>query len=302
MTAPPHHYNTELVLSTLDKGLRVLESLAERDAADGLIMSDLARRLGMNRTTVLRCLVTLRARGFVDRDPGSDRYRLGVGVLSLASALLENLDIRRVANSVLLALSEQTGELVHLAVLDRVEVVTVERIEGTQAVALQTEVGARRPAYCTASGKAILAHLGDDAVERILGTGMRAVTARTITSPAAMETHLAEVRRLGYAVDDEERVEGVRCVAAPVFGFDNQVVGAVSIAAPAFRTSRPRLRQLGVEVRFAADTVSARLGGRQRERSTEGDHADFGGERSSETSTRRRAGDRVSASRGLAGD
>jgi IclR family acetate operon transcriptional repressor len=252
--------NPELILSTLDKGLRVLETLG-RDGADrGLTLTELGRLLGMHRTTLFRFLATLRARGYVERDPGTDRYRLGLGVLSLASALLDGLDVRRLARPVLVALSDATRELVHLAVFDQGDVVTIERIEGKEPLSLQTEIGARRPAYCTASGKAILACLTAEDVERILAAGMPAVTPRTITSAAAMAAELTEVRARGFAVDDEERILGVRCVAAPVFDHEQRVVGAVSIAAPVVRMPWERVRQLGEEVRIAADAISRRLG------------------------------------------
>lgn len=249
-----------LVLSTLDKGLRVLEMLARPDAGDGLTLTELANRLGMHRTTLFRFLVTLRVRGYVEREPDSDRYRLGIGVLTLAASLLNNLDIRRVARPVLLSLRNTSQELVHLAVLKDDGVVTVDRFEGQRSLSLQTEVGARRPAYCTASGKAMLAYLADDRVSAILASGMPAITPRTIVTPGAMRRHLAEVRRLGYAVDDEERTDGVRCVAAAVFGHDGEVVAAISLAAPIIRFPWERVTALGAEVALAAATISRRLG------------------------------------------
>lgn len=260
MTPTQTEQNPELILSTLDKGLRVLETLG-RDGADrGLTLTELGRLLGMHRTTLFRFLATLRARGYVERDPGTDRYRLGLEVLSLASSLLDGLDVRRLARPVLVALSDATRELVHLAVFDQGYVVTIERIEGKEPLSLQTGIGARRPAYCTASGKAILAWLAADDVDRVVAAGMPAVMPRTITSAAALAAELAEVRARGYAVDDEERIAGVRCVAAPVFDHERGVVAAVSIAAPLVRMSWERVRQLGEEVRVAADAVSRRLG------------------------------------------
>lgn len=252
--------NPPLVLSTLDKGLRVLEALAQPDAGPGLTLTELAHRLGMHRTTLFRFLVTLRVRGYIERDPDTDRYRLGIGVLTLAASLLNNLDIRRIARPVLLELRNSTQELVHLAVLSEDGVVTVDRFEGQRSLSLQTEVGARRPAYCTASGKAILAHLPGPRVSAILAGGMPAVTPRTITTPEAMFRHLDEVRRLGYAIDDEERTEGVRCVAATVFGHDGEVVAAISLAAPTIRFPPERVTAVGEEVAVAAATISRRLG------------------------------------------
>ncbi|MGH2531738.1 MAG: IclR family transcriptional regulator [Thermomicrobiales bacterium] len=247
-------------LSTLDKGLRILELLAEDASRHGLTLTEIGRALNMHRSTLFRFLATLRARGYLERDPISDRYRLGARVLTLSGAFLDALDIRNVARPELQSLCDDTQELVHLATLDHDEVVTIERIEGRQPVSLQTGIGERRPAYCTASGKAILAFLPDETRDRILDQGMPAHTPRTITSPMRMREHLARVRACGYAIDDEERIEGVRCVASPVFGHDGAVVAAVSVAAPAHRAAGERIDHLGERCRVASAAVSRRLG------------------------------------------
>lgn len=252
--------NGTSLLSTLDKGLRVLETLARPEAAEGLTLTELATRLGMHRTTLFRFLVTLRVRGYIERDADTDRYRLGLGLLTLASSLLNNLDIRRLARPVLIELRNSTQELVHLAVMNEDGVVTVDRVEGQRALSLQTEVGSRRPAYCTAAGKAMLAYLPPPVVAAILAGGMPPVTPRTITTPEAMHRHLAEIRRLGYAVDDEERTEGVRCVAAAVFDHEGAVAAAISLAAPALRFPWERVTIVGEEVAVAAAAISRRLG------------------------------------------
>ncbi|MGH2560287.1 MAG: IclR family transcriptional regulator [Thermomicrobiales bacterium] len=248
------------MLSTLDKGLRILEAVATADAPRGLTLTELGRLLGMHRTTLLRFLVTLRARGYLDRDPATDRYRLGVQVLTLAATWLNDLDIRQVAKPLLQNLCDRSQELVHLTILDRSEVVTIERIEGSQPISLQTEIGNRRPAYCTASGKAILAHLAPDALDRIVAPDMVAVTPRTITSRELLRQDLADIRERGYAIDDEEHFEGVRCVAAPVFNYDRSVVASISIAGPAQRVPPERIALLGEEVRTVAEAISRRLG------------------------------------------
>jgi IclR family KDG regulon transcriptional repressor len=249
----------DLILTTLDKGLTILETLAEHPG-DGLTLTELGRALGMHRSTLFRFLATLRARGYVERDPATDRYRLGVGALTLTSAFLNNLDLRQIARPFLQDLCDRTQELVHLTRMDRDEVVTIDRIEGNQPVSLQTDIGARRPAYCTASGKVFLAYLPAAETDRILARGMDRKTATTITTPAEMHAHLAEARRRGYAVDDEERIDGVRCVASPIFDLDGNLTGTLSIAAPTVRTSRERLDQLGEAVREAAAGLSRQLG------------------------------------------
>jgi IclR family transcriptional regulator, KDG regulon repressor len=247
-------------LSTLDRGLHILEVLAGDEAKNGLTLTELGRTIGMHRSTLFRFLATLRARGYIDRDAVTDRYRVGARVLTIAGSFLDNLDIRHVARPALQSLCDRTQELVHLAILDHGDVVTIERIEGTHPVSLQTGIGARRPTYCTASGKAILAYLPLIEANALLPAEMPSFTARTITSRKQMLDYLGEVRRLGYAIDDEERIEGVRCVAAPVFGYDGGLVGAISVAAPVQRASFDRLEQFGQDVKLTADSISRQLG------------------------------------------
>lgn len=250
----------KLILSTLDKGLHILEVLAGDEVARGLTLTELSRLLGMHRTTLFRFLTTLTARGYIDRDPVTDRYTLGVRSLMLASSFLDNLEIRQVARPILVSLCDKTQELVHLTVLDHSEVVTIERVEGKQPVSLHTEVGVRRPAYCTAAGKAIMAFLSPPEVEEILGRGLPAITPNTITSPDIMRQQLMDVHRDGFAIDDGERVLEVRCTAAPVFNHEGLVLGAVSLAAPSSRMTMAQLAEVGTEVAAAAADISRRLG------------------------------------------
>lgn len=246
--------------TTFDRGLSVLEALAAAQAPDGLTLTALSRRLDMHRSTVFRFLATLHARGYVTRDPVTGAYRLGSQMLLLAATWLNDLDIRQVARPTLRQLCDSSRELVHLTILDQGDVVTVDRIEGQQPVSLQTGIGNRRPAHCTAAGKAMLAFLPAAEADRIVAAGMAAIMPGTITSPDVLRRQMAEIQRQGYAIDIEEHFEGVSCVAAPVFGFDQRVVASISIAGPAHRMPRQRIQQLGEEVCGAAAAVSRQLG------------------------------------------
>lgn len=247
------------ILTTLDKGLHVLGALSE-DGASSMNLTMLSRSLGMHRTTLFRILGTLQARGYVRRDPDGDGYRLGVRVLSLASSVLADLDVRKAGHQPLQQLCQDTGELVFLTVLDGDEVVTIERLEGSHTVSLRAQIGSRRPAYCTAAGKAIVAFLPELQASAIVDRELVAHTPRTITFPTLLRQHLTEVCRRGFAWDDEEYLAGVRCVAAPIFGMERTVLGAVSLAAPTMRTSWERLWQLGPRARTTAREISRQLG------------------------------------------
>ena len=251
---------SESILSTLDKGLYVLQVIADESAPAGASLTEISLATGINRTTLYRILATLEIRNFVFRDHLTDRYSLGMGLLSLTSKLLRSLNVREISRPILEEWSRQTQELVFLTVQDRDEIVTVEAFESSQQISMRAAIGERRPMYCTASGKAILAHLPELDVTRIMARGMPAITPRTITSPVVLRHNLVEVRVRGYAMDDEERHEGVRCVAAPIFNAGGRVIAATSIAAPAMRTSWERLEQLGLEVRDVASLISSQLG------------------------------------------
>jgi DNA-binding IclR family transcriptional regulator len=247
------------MLSTLDKGLRVLEALS-RSTTGSESLTTLSRAVGLHRTTVFRILGTLRARGYVTREADTDRYRLGVRVLTLAGAVLDDLDIRQVARPPLEALRTASRELVFLSVMEGGEVVTVERLDSDQPLSLRAQLGSRRPAHCTAAGKAFLAVLPEAEREAILQKPLASFTPRTVTAPEQVRLQLVEIRARGFAWDDEEYFDGVRCVAAPVFGIERRIVGVVSLAAPTMRTPWERLWRLGAEVRTTARAISERLG------------------------------------------
>lgn len=251
---------SDRILGTLDKGLHVLQVIADSHAPNGLTLTELSMDVGMHRTTLFRILTTLEARNLVSRDGDTDRYQLGIGVLGFASVLLRKLNIRDISRPILQELTEATREAVFLTVRDRSEIVTVEAFEGAQEISLRAIVGDRRPMYCTASGKATLAFLPDSEVDEILRLGMPALTARTINSSVVMHHELKNVRQRGFAWDDEERIEGVRCVAAPIFDSKGGVLAAISIAAPTLRTPFERIRELGLQARASADAISVQLG------------------------------------------
>lgn len=243
---------------TLRRGLRVLEAVAAH--TDGVALSELARELGASRSTVHRFLSTLEDMGYVEQDAAGGQYHVGVRVLRLASGLFRGLPLRAAAHVDLADLVLATGETAQVCVLDGLEVVYLDEIDSPHPLRMNTYVGMRLPAHSTAVGKAILAFLPDGERQGLVGWGLRARTARTITDPGALLDALANVREHGYAVDDEEDMVGVRCVAAPVFDMRQAVVAAIGIGAPAQRLSLDDVPRVAERVVEAARRVSARLG------------------------------------------
>jgi IclR family KDG regulon transcriptional repressor len=260
MTVPVPTISDAAAVRTLEKGLTILEALASI-GRDGTTSGALGRTLGLHRTTVHRFLQTLTRRNYVEQIRESDRYRIGVGALRLASASMIGLSLRDVGLPVLEALRRDTGETVQSVILDPSgEVVTIDRLDADHPIGLRTHIGARRPAYCSAAGKAMLAFKSEAEVDEILGRGMPTRTPRTITDPLLLKAQLWEVTRRGFAIDDEENMEGVRCVAAPVFDFGGRLAGAISLLAPSMRVEPSDLPALGERTVEAARELSDQLG------------------------------------------
>jgi DNA-binding IclR family transcriptional regulator len=171
------------------------------------------------------------------------------------------------AKPFLVDMAQQTGEASHLAVLERGEVIVIGKIDGSSPVAVSERVGYPRPAHCTAIGKILLAYLSDAELKMFLNAAeLRPLTPRTITAAPIFEQELARVRGQGYAFDDEEFNQGIRCLAAPVRNFTGQVVAAIGISGPVWRVSLDRVGQLTEFVKAVAQRLSQQLGhpGEQR--------------------------------------
>jgi IclR family transcriptional regulator, KDG regulon repressor len=245
------------VSQTVDKALRILEVLGDGEAR----LVDISAKLGEHKSTVQRLLATLEAHGFVRQDQGSRRYSLGLRVLQLASEVLTSLDLRDAAQDILYELNDLTRETIHLGVYDEMQVVYIDKRESTYPIRMYSRVGARADCYCTGVGKAIIAFLPDAELRRYLeNVSFVRYTPRTITSVERLKEEIARIRAHGYARDEQEHEEGVRCVAAPVFGFDGTVVGSVSVTAPAFRKSADEIEALAPAVIEATRRISANLG------------------------------------------
>lgn len=246
-------------VQSVARTLAVLEELCRAGAPLRLV--ELSARVGLHKSTVYRLLATLQARGYVEQDPHSGRYGVGVRLLEVGGAALDSTPLISASRPCLQSLVEQTGETVNLAVLQGSEVLFLEKLEPEYAPGAGAPAGRRRPAHCTAAGKVLLAHLQEQAALLVQGPLPR-FTPNTITRPEDLRDHLARVAQLGYAVDEEEQMPGARCVAAPVWGHSGRVLAAISVSGCALRLSRERLAELVPLVQEAARHISARLGHR----------------------------------------
>jgi DNA-binding IclR family transcriptional regulator len=243
----------------VERALHLVDLLAQ--GRPSLPLSRLAEQSGLSLTTVHRLLGTLMAHGLVEQDPETSHYRLGLRFVEIAMDILARQSVRSVSYPTLARLGEECKEVVHLGIMSEYEVVYVEKIDSYQTLRMYSQIGRRSPMHCTGLGKAILAFLPPRQFREFLKRkGCRWYTEHTFTDPKALAAELAAIRERGYALDDEEHEPGIRCVAAPVFGFRGDVVAAVSVAGPTLRLDEERIAALIPRVTEAAATISARLG------------------------------------------
>ena len=223
-------------------------------------LTELSEALRMHKSTLFRLVSTLAASGYLERNEATGLYRLGPKFATLESVLARQEPIHWVSLAPLQDLAAACGETAHVAVLYEGWAVTVQVVEGPAAVRMRSCVGKRRPAHCSALGKVLLAHRDEGEVEAyIRQPGLVARTPHTITNAREFRRHLRQVRAQGYAVDNEELEEGLRCVAAPIALPGGPVAAAVSISGPAWRLTPERVPQTVPLVQQAARRIAEGL-------------------------------------------
>jgi IclR family pca regulon transcriptional regulator len=247
-------------VESLARGLSILSSFSEQTPA--LSLTDIARRLQLNKTTAFRFLSTLETLGYLQRDQQTKLYRPGLEVLRLGFVVLTDLEVREVAAPYLRKLVDEVEETVNLAVLDNHEVVYIDRVGSKHMVNIYRPVGSRLPAYCTSTGKSLLAFLSPEELDTVLeATTWVRHTEKTIVTPAALKENLALVRRRGFSDSYGEMIPELCAVAAPIRRNDARVVAVVNISVPTHRTSYEKLiNELGPKVVETARHISSGLG------------------------------------------
>ncbi|HEX3044201.1 MAG TPA: IclR family transcriptional regulator [Bacillota bacterium] len=253
-------------VQAVKRALLLLEILAKE--AKSISISELSKKSNLKLTTVHRLLNTMMSREFVEQDETTLQYRLGIKAFEVGNAALATNDLRIAAQTYLKQLAQQVNETTNLAVLDGSEVVYIDQLESTNIVIVKmfARVGNRGPAYCTGTGKVLLADLTPEELrERFTKTQFVKFTPQTITSIDELLTTLAKVKKDGYALDFSERDEGVTCVAAPIRNYENRVCAAISVSGPAGRMTDERIEQsILPAVTRAANEISKRLGFKSR--------------------------------------
>jgi IclR family transcriptional regulator, acetate operon repressor len=243
------------------RALTILDLVAD-GPADGMTLSEIARSLEISKSATYSLVRTLVDSDFVRAvDPGP-RYLLGMALVRLGDVATRDVPLRQICEPVLTEMVRDTGLTCRAAVDSEGFPVFVARVDAHGAIRFNAPLGIREMPHTSSAGKAILAHLSDDVVTRVLEeTGMPLRTSRTITNPQDFAVDLATTRRRGYAIDDEEDADGVFCIGAPFFDHSGKVAGAVSATGIKRDLPAHRIAELGQRVRTGAHQVTELIGG-----------------------------------------
>ncbi|MGH9445728.1 MAG: IclR family transcriptional regulator [Terriglobia bacterium] len=245
-------------VGVLTKVLRIFDAL-QRDPA-GLRLKQICDLTGLNKSTAYRFLSHLEREGYLVREEHGV-YMLGMRLFELASASNHESTLRRVAAPVLRDLQRATGETVNLGILQGPSMVYLEVIESAHEFRMAARIGAQNPVHATALGKALTAFLSPEKAERLLESmQFESLTPNTISSLERMGEELERVRAQGFAVDNEERLLGCRCIGAPILNSLGQAVAAISVSGPTTRVSASQIAAFGQALREAAQAISTRIG------------------------------------------
>lgn len=252
------HFDERYRMQSLGSALDILECFSR--AGPELGVSELSALVGVSKGAVHKVLANLADRGYIIRNEKTSKYRLGLRLWELGMVAVRDLQLRDVAAPQMHELTSATGESTHLAVYDAGEVVYVDKIASDHAVQAYTRVGGRAPAYCVATGKALLAEQRPAELERLIESGVKRFTDLTLTEPDALREDLEASRLRGYALNRGEWRADVVGVAAPVFGPAGTVLGAVGISGPKFRLSVDNAHEQCGAVIHTAKSISAKVG------------------------------------------
>lgn len=257
---PRRAKESQYEVGAIQRAFSIIDFLA---AAPGLSAraSEIADGIGLPRATAHRLLSNLETPGFVSQRHENGTYRLGLRLMELGHLVESELTIVGIARPHLERLRDASGETTHLAVLDHTSVVYLEKMESPRAIRMVSRVGSRLPAHVTALGKAMLAHMPASLIAELYGDGeLESITGRSPQTVDELIVRLDEVRRRGYALDDEEVEIGLRCIGAPVADRSGKVIAAVSLSAPTSRLPSERVSETAEMVRDCADELSRDLG------------------------------------------
>ncbi len=252
------------MIQSVERAMMILDTFALHNNELGV--TEISNILGLKKSTIFGILATLEKYGFVQQNPVTEKYNLGLKLLELGMIMQDSMDIRNVASPLLQELVDQYKETVHLVIRDRDEVVYIDKIEGPSAINIRSRIGKRNPIHATGVGKCLLAYSDEHDIEKILSRELKQYTHNTITNPVKLRKELERIREKGYSIDNEEIEEGLRCIAAPIKDYRGKVISAISLSGPSIRITDDKKEIIAESVKNAALRISQRLGYRENTR------------------------------------
>lgn len=246
-------------IRSVAKALSILDLLARNGRE--MSLSEISGEMGSAKSTVHGLLVTLKDFHYVEQESFGGKYRLGIRLFEMGNIVANSWDVRRIAAPHIERLVDELEETVHLAVLNEDRVLYIDKRESRRSIRIVSQVGMRLPAHCSGVGKALLAYLPPAQLQRLVASqGLPSFTSNTITDLRRLEEELELIRERGYAVDNEEIMEGLRCVAAPIRNNSGVVCAAISVSGPVARLVGDRFARVVEMVMGTAAEISAGLG------------------------------------------
>lgn len=246
-------------IKSLDRAMEVFEYLSE---AQGKPLTMLADEMGQSPATVYRILVTLEGRGLVEFDPEEQLWHIGPRAFVIGARFLRRTSLVDRARPIMRKLMETTGETANLGIEKEGAVLFLSQVETHASIRAFFPPGTLSPMHASGIGKALLAHMDDDRLDRLLATvTLQAFTERSITGHDALKEDLAKIRERGFSVDNEEKNAGMRCIAAPVFDMNREAVAGISVSGPTSRISEAETLRLSRPVMEAARQLTLAIGG-----------------------------------------
>lgn len=247
------------MIQSIGKAFKILDLIGRRKE---LGIAEMVKELRWKKSTVHRLASTLEELGYLEQNPLTMKYRLSFKLYTLGNLTKIRLNVHSAALPFLQKLQAGTDESVYLGVMDLHEVVYIEHLPSRHVLQPLIQNGFRAPLYCTAIGKVLLAHLNNGEARRVFhSAGLKRLTPNTITSPRALEKALSDIRKKGFALDNEEYHIGITSIAAPIRNESDQVIAAASVAGPTSRLDLDNLKKMVGLLRRTTESVSLALQG-----------------------------------------
>ncbi|WP_100406702.1 IclR family transcriptional regulator [Bacillus solitudinis] len=247
------------IIQSVERALRILDLFDEYHTE--IKITDISEQMGLHKSTVHSLLKTLQKHHYIEQNPENGKYHLGLKLFERGQYVIQSRDLRSISKEHLINLSRETGKTVHLVILDGIEGVYIEKVESSSATIVYSKIGKRVPIHSSGVGKALVAFLKTEEIERILdGYEFTPQTPQTITSHELFLQEIERIREIGYAIDNQENEPGVYCVAMPIRDYSGQAIAAISISGTSTTVTKETVKHSVELLTATTQEISKKLG------------------------------------------